>query len=251
MVRISAGSFRDSSTNATASLTRSYYMDTVEVSQKLFNDIGENFSVWPGPDLPVTDLSWYQTIVVLNEMSKRDGFDTAYTYSYIRGDTAHDLACDWNSDGYRLPTEDEWEYACRAGSQSRFFWGEDTVNHSEILKYAWYDVNCIDSVSAAPSIIKLGSQPVGTKFSNGYGLYDMLGNVWEFCWDWYASSTFRINGRTDYRGVEQSSQFGKVIKGGYWFGSSGNLGSANRTFQDPSRRTFATGIRRVISISPK
>jgi formylglycine-generating enzyme required for sulfatase activity len=122
----------------------------------------------------------------------------------------------------------------------------------EITPYAWFDKNCVDSVGTPPHAVKLGPQPVGTRIPNNWGLYDMFGNVWEFCWDWYGSALLRLDNRTDYQGPAQASSTKpeKMARGGYWYGSSGNLGSGLRVqSQDPTRRTFATGMRRVLTIT--
>jgi formylglycine-generating enzyme required for sulfatase activity len=119
----------------------------------------------PGPPhTPVTDVSWTDAVLFCNLLSAETGLDPCYALG--EDPDAQDVVCDWTASGYRLPSEAEWEHACRAGTTG--------VRYGELDEIAWYRGNS-------------GGEPheVATKAPNAWGLYDMLGNVWEWCWDVY------------------------------------------------------------------
>ena len=122
-----------------------------------------------GSRLPMTDMSWLDAIRFCNQLSRDEGLQPCYTLGDDRD--AQDVHCDWTADGYRLPSEAEWEYACRAGSTD--------VRYGELDEIAWYRENS----GGAP-------HDIGTKEPNGWGLHDMIGNVWEWCWDVYDPTVY-------------------------------------------------------------
>ncbi len=122
------------------------------------------------PEQPVVGVSWYQAVRFCNALSEVEGLASCYQLDGDRD--APTVTWKREADGYRLPTEAEWEYACRAGTTTRWWFGDDV---DQLADYAWYDDNSDRAL-----------KPVAGKPSNPWGLYDMHGNVWEWCWDWFA-----------------------------------------------------------------
>ena len=158
-----------------------FYMGRTEVTQAQYQAVmGTNpsYSYGVGDNYPVYFVSWYDAVEFCNKLSASEGRTLAYT---VDGTNVT-----WNrpASGYRLPTEAEWEYAAKGGDGSPgnyIYAGSNTVGN-----VAWYWNNIPSQSSGNPGY---GTQPVGTKFPNGLGLYDMSGNVYEWCWDWYGSYT--------------------------------------------------------------
>jgi formylglycine-generating enzyme required for sulfatase activity len=167
-----------------------YFIDKYEVTQGMYATLmGENPSLAHatqgtfgiGDSFPVSYVSWYDAALFCNSRSKKEGYDTVYSYSAVCGAgrncpyVLENLVIHYDRMGYRLPTEAEWEYACRAGSESDYFWGGNygSAADKDAGRYAWYAANSGNA-----------THPVGRVTANGYGLYDMAGNVSEFVNDW-------------------------------------------------------------------
>jgi len=180
-----------------------FAMMTTEVTQAQWKAVmGENPSEFKGADRPVEQVSWEDVQAFIQKLNKRDP-----------------------GKGYRLPTEAEWEYACRAGSTGRWCFGED---ESRLTDYAWYEANAGGT-----------THPVGQKQANAWGLYDMHGNVWEWCQDW--DGDYPSGSVTNPTGASSGSS--RVYRGGGWNYAAGGCRSAIRSSYDPSYRHFNLGFR--------
>ena len=188
-------------------ISSDFYMGRYEVTQAQWEAVmGSNpaSSYGVGNDYPVYYVSWNdcQTFISkLNEM----GYGT-----------------------FRLPTEAEWEYACRAGTETRFYWGDDP-SYTEIKDYCWYSSNNSS----------YGTKAVGQKLPNSLGLYDMSGNVYEWCQDWYGS--YSSNSQIDPTGPSSGSA--RVLRGGYWHDGARLCRSASRGISSPGNRFYGLGVR--------
>ena len=138
---------------------------------------------------------------------------------------------------YRLPTESEWEYACRAGTPTAFAYGDSLSSHQ-----ANFDGNYpYGGAARGPYVTK--PVAVGSKKPNAWGLYDMHGNVWEWCQDWYDEGYYVMSPETDPGGPDSGSA--RVLRGGSWDGSGQDCSSPNRDRSTPDGRDCNTGFRVV------
>ena len=235
-----------SSDNAehTVSLT-AYRIGETEVTQELWEKVmGNNpssFSSSPASGevqekRPVEQVRWYDCIAFCNELTKKvaELGESQCVYSvegHIYG-TADAVAkkvpeMDMNKKGFRLPTEAEWEWAAKGGKEYKW---AGTNERSKLENYAWYRDNSNNQ-----------THEVKKKQPNGYGLYDMSGNVWEWCWDWYSSST--PTGGQDPTGAASGDD--RVLRGGSWRYDAGDAARAYRVFNGPGSRYIDLGLRLV------
>jgi formylglycine-generating enzyme required for sulfatase activity len=189
----------------------SYELAAFPVTQALYAEItGRRPSTAAGDQLPVEGVSWWDAVQFCNAWSQRDGFAPAYR---LHAD-GEDIEWDASADGYRLPTEAEWEHACRAGTAGPRYGPLDEI--------AWYRGNSDERV-----------REVGGKQPNPWGLYDMLGNVWDWCWDVYDAEVYG-----SYR----------VLRGGGWFDEHWSCRASVRRRSHPSFRVEDVGFRIARSI---
>jgi formylglycine-generating enzyme required for sulfatase activity len=203
-------------------ITQPFYLGVHEVTQGQYQTVmGQNPSGFKGSDnLPVEEVSWLDAVRFCNKLSEREGLNPYYR---IEGD-AVTIA---GGDGYRLPTEAEWEYACRAGTTTRFSFGDD---EKALGQYAWYLANS-----------SFQTHPVGEKPPNAFGLYDMHGNVWEWCWDGYDTNYYERSPGKDPPGPGTAAH--RVIRGGGWDDDPQFARSAYRFRDSPGYRSFYLGFR--------
>lgn len=160
---------------------------------------------------PVEEVSWWDAVRFCNQLSQREGRRLAY---HLHADT-ESVEWDASADGYRLPSEAEWEYACRAGTTG--------PRYGELDEIAWYRANSDERPHG-----------VGGKRPNGWGLYDTLGNVWEWCWDIYDAEVYG-----PYR----------VLRGGGWFDEHWSCRASVRRRSHPTLRIDDVGFRVARSVA--
>ena len=188
-----------------------YQLATYPVTQALYAQVtGAHPSSARGDRLPVENVSWWDAAEFCNALSEREGLTPAYRL-HVDGDS---IEWDLSADGYRLPTEAEWEYACRAGTAGPRYGSLDEI--------AWYRGNSEEKLHG-----------VGGKRSNPWGLHDMLGNVWEWCWDIYDAEVYGT-----YR----------VLRGGGWFDEHWSCRASVRRRSHPTFRVDDVGFRIARSV---
>ncbi|MCL2186098.1 MAG: formylglycine-generating enzyme family protein [Treponema sp.] len=207
----------------------SFYMCKFTVTQKEYRKIvGYNPSRFIGDNLPVENVSWFDAIEYCNKLSQREGLTPAYTIDNYEVTWNRKANGSLETSGYRLPTEAEWEYACRAGTKTAYNTGSNFTDNTT----GWFDNYTGDTTN-----------PVGQKPANAYGLFDMHGNVDEWCWDWY--DDYPSGAQTDPTGAVSSIY--RVLRGGSWLISAAAARSANRNSYDPDGEYSSIGFRVVRS----
>ncbi|MER7466944.1 formylglycine-generating enzyme family protein [Streptomyces sp. NPDC097981] len=187
------------------------------VTQALYAEVtGRRPSTSRGDRLPVEGVSWWDAVRFCNALSERDGLAPAYRLDGESGEDREGVRIDWDTsaDGYRLPTEAEWEHACRAGTAGPRYGPLDDI--------AWYRGNSDERIHT-----------VGGKQPNAWGLYDMLGNVWDWCWDVYDAEVYG-----SYR----------VLRGGGWFDEHWSCRASARRRSHPTFRVEDVGFRIARSV---
>ena len=179
-----------------------FLMDQHEITQEIYEAVtGKNPSRVKTPKNPVEQATWSAVARFCNARSLQEGLTPCYN--------TNTWECDFSATGYRLPTEAEWEYACRAGSTMEYYYGDDP---EKLKSYGWFDDNSDDH-----------PHPVGQRKPNAWNLYDMAGNVWEWCNDNYGAKYYRESPADNPRGPKQGEK--RVLRGGAWSSSYANCTS--------------------------
>ena len=239
MVFVEGGTFQMGSTDGDSDerpvhsvAVSGFYIGKYEVTQKEWKDImSSNPSNWKGDNLPVEQISWYNAVEFCNKKSIKEGLTPCYTGS------GKNIKCNFSAFGYRLPTEAEWEYAAKGGNLAN---GLDLRNGEKIY-YKYSGSNNIKEVAWYTKNSNSKTHSVGSKQPNELGIYDMSGNVWEWCWDWYDNYSSII--QTNPKGV--STGLNRVRHGGGWCNYAEYCLVANRGSGNPDSSKNYVGFRIV------
>jgi len=215
MVRLPGGTFimgDDNEIDATPHevVVTSFHIDKHLVTQAEYQRVtGKNPSRWKVAENPVEQVRWSDAVKYCNARSRLDDLEPCYDLQTWE--------CSFDANGYRLPTEAEWEYACRAGTKTAYSFANTP---SKLKDYAWFK----DNSGSKP-------RPVGQKRPNAWGLYDMHGNVWEWCNDYYKVDYYQTSPEENPKGPKTGET--KVVRGGAWKFSADSCRSGYRYNEDP------------------
>ena len=190
-------------------ISKPFYLGKYEVTQKQWEAVmGNNPSKFKGPDLPVERVSWNDAQEFIKRLNAMEGHKR-----------------------YRLPTEAEWEYAARAGSETAYSFGDSVES---LKNYAWYKANS-----------GMKTHPVGKKRPNPWGLYDMHGNVWEWVGDWFGKKQYADGSAVDPVGPDKGKD--RVLRGGSWDYVAKYCRSSHRDYDKPTLTVSNDGFRLLMT----
>ncbi len=232
-VEIANGSFVMGSNNGlidekplhTVQISQSFLISINEINQFIYEQVmGVNPSIVKDYSLPVDSINWIDAIQFCNKLSEIDSLKPVYKFF------GENVEWDSSANGWRLPTEAEWEYACKAGKAGEY------SNDWLLDDLGWYNMNS-----------GLHSHPSGRKRANDWGLYDMNGNLWEWCWDFYSADYYKTSPASDPTGPKSGVRH--IARGGSWNDGNFFCRAANRFYPDNS--IHSTGFRIVRNIKNK
>lgn len=242
-VFVQGGSFNNGTSDVTVS---SLYMDKYELTQASYRAVmGTNPSQFSGnPNRPVEQVSWFNAIKYCNRRSMQEGLTPCYSYSTYGTDPATwpagwntsnanntNVSCNWTANGYRLPTEMEWQFAAKGGNQTHDY---TYSGSNDINAVAWYISNSSST-----------THTVGTKTANELGIFDMSGNVWEWVWDIHGD--YPSGAQTDPHGAASGSY--RVIRGGCWGDDAPDCPVSYRLINNATHGYNFIGFR-LVRVSP-
>lgn len=250
-VRISGGTFQMGSPDTEAWRSEDetvhpvtvsdFYMGVYEVTQKEYQEvIKANPSNFTGDDLPVENLTWYEAVAYCNAHSEKEGLTKAYTVD------GQNVTWERSADGYRLPTEAEWENACRAGTETPFN-TQTSISPEESNYFGHYpyliEENYFsqEKLDTEPGEYRETTVAVDSFSPNAWGLYNMHGNVGEWCWDYYGAYAAREQNNPS--GAEKGTR--RISRGGGWNDFAKHIRSAYRASSPADRSSAAVGLRLV------
>ena len=245
----------------THTLSRSLAVMATEVTRQMWADLKAQQPTLPadptetghgaGMTNPVQTVTWYEAVLFANLLSVQRGLTRCY---YTDGDfdtpidasnyAAGSNAFDFDADGYRLLTEGEWEYCCRAGTATPFWIAEPNYNGGNCYSCTSGRLPNLESAAVFCANDPNGTAAVATKLPNPWGLYDTHGNVWEWCWDMIGN--YPAGSATDWAGPD--STFYRVIRGGGWIDFDSYCRSAHRESLSPVEHSNSLGFRLVRTI---
>jgi formylglycine-generating enzyme required for sulfatase activity len=258
----STSGFDDEQPAHAVSFTKDFWIDSTEITQALYDELmSASYAEYTTPTwfppygvgatYPAYHVYWDDAVLFCNALSRRDGLDSVYSYTSITGTPGNlcelvGVTSDLSTNGYRLPTEAEWEFACKGNDSRDLYWGRDIepypatpADSSEVGQYAvWY----ANSYEFGADSSAFGAQPVATKLPNAFGLHDMAGNLYEWCHDYYAE--YASGAATDPFGPATGDFH--VMRGGSWGSNAEYLRSSNRTFTVPDYAYYFIGFRTVV-----
>ncbi len=269
LVFIPSGSFimgadsdsKDYSPSRQVDITKGFWMSKYEITQKQYKDITgvnpcEKSKYGEGDSLPVYNISWYEAVEFCNNLSKANGLKPYYKIDAddkdddnisINDDLRIEVGVDENADGFRLPTEAQWEYGCRGGTKTDFYWGKNS-SWDGAGNYSWHMFNSgLKQYSKGRFWwVKYNKvKKTGTKIPNKFGLYDMSGNVAEWCFDRYSRSYYSEGDKKDPSGFSGEYIY-RVVRGGSMLDSPKDLASYKRWPVEPFERIGMNGLRVVL-----